>query len=101
VIDSSAADQTLVVVVQETCAYCEQSVPFYQKVLAQRGKARVVVAAPTEITGYLAKHELRPDATVQLANNALAIPWPSHSVCRPLPQATSNAVPRAGSRPAC
>lgn len=70
-VDFSQANHTLVLVVKKGCRYCDESMPFYQKLGANESLAkrtRIVVVAPDDTTvsrEELRKYNVRVDQVVQ------------------------------------
>ena len=68
-IDVAAGSQALVLALQSNCQFCQESMPFYRRVLVERnsGELQIVVAAPSHDVGigeYLAQEGLHPDDVV-------------------------------------
>ena len=76
-IDFSVATRSLVMVLQSDCVFCQDSMPFYRRlVAADRGDAQIVVAAPPYDTGirdYLASESVTPDSVVFLESGVLPV----------------------------
>lgn len=67
-IDFAGSNRTMIIAVQESCGYCEASMPFYQQIVAERDRLasdlRVVFIAPSrdaDIKTYLASRGVKPD----------------------------------------
>jgi len=58
----------LLMVLASNCSFCQESMPFYRRLLAhERDRIQVVVAAPVQDSGisdYLASEHVTPDAVV-------------------------------------
>ena len=65
-------------VLQSDCSYCQESMPFYRRLLEHdRADVHVVVAAPPTDTGignYLASEGVNPDSVVLLESSVLSVP---------------------------
>lgn len=77
-IDFSLEPRTLIAVLQSGCGYCQESAPFYRRLL-ERDTAgiQVVVAAPSDDAGigdYLASANIEPDAVVLVTRGQLPVP---------------------------
>lgn len=72
-IDFTARPRTLVMVIQSGCGYCQESAPFYRRIIERDATdVQVVVAAPSNDAGidsYLTEAGLDPDSVV------LVDPW--------------------------
>ena len=52
-IDWSESDRTLVMALESTCPFCQRSVPFYRRLIAEAGNdVRIVAVAPPEDVGF-------------------------------------------------
>ena len=72
-IDFGAAQQTLIIVLQSDCPYCEQSRPFYER-LPRDTSAQIVIAAPlgdTDIESY--RELIEPDDLVFIESGVLPV----------------------------
>jgi hypothetical protein len=79
-IDFARAKRTLIIVVQQGCTFCEDSMPFYRRLVETRNQRnpalQIVVAAPrrdTDIGGYLASHGVTADTIVHPAPGVLPV----------------------------
>ena len=77
-VDFSAAPKTLVLVLRSDCVFCQESMPFYRRLLSDRDAAdvQVVVAAPpfdTQIGEYLESERVYADSVVFVAADALPV----------------------------
>ena len=70
-VDFAAKPRTAVVIVQQDCPACTQSLPFYRRLTENRIEAaQIVFAAPSEDEGigaYLAMQDVNPDSIVLMA----------------------------------
>ena len=77
-IDFTARPRTLVMVLRSGCGYCQESTPFYRRVLAHdAADVQTVVAAPSDDAGigsYLAAASLKPDSVVLVDPDRLPVP---------------------------
>jgi len=72
-IDFGAAEQTLIMVLQSDCRYCERSRPFYER-LPGDTSTQIVIAAPvgdTDIEGY--RELIEPDELVFVESGVLPV----------------------------
>ncbi len=72
-VDFSKAELTLIFALQRDCRYCQQSLPFYRRLVASSrqhsASVQFAVASPpedSEIRAYLASHGIVPDVFVTL-----------------------------------
>lgn len=76
-IDFSAAARSLIMVLRSDCVFCQDSMPFYRRLVAEdRGDAQIVVAAPphdTSIVDYLASESVTPDSIIFLESGVLPV----------------------------
>lgn len=79
-IDFGRAPHTLIIVMQQDCEYCAASLPFYQKVLAERSRRgmglQVAVVVPQrdkDIASYLASHGIEADAIAHVRGGSLGV----------------------------
>ena len=67
-IDFAEPRATLIMVLASDCPFCQESMPFYRRLLSHdRARVQVVVAAPVRDAGmgdYLASESVTPDAQV-------------------------------------
>lgn len=80
-VDYSLSETTVLLVVREGCRYCQESIPFYQKlapaIRQTNGGARLVVVSsdsPDTIQRFLSAHEIVADKIVQAPPGALKVP---------------------------
>ena len=77
-VDFATAEATLIMVLRSDCPYCQESMPFYRRLLERNtADLQVVVAAPTRDTGindYLASEGVNPDSVVLVEEGALPVP---------------------------
>ncbi len=75
--DFSTSRQTLIIALQSGCGFCQQSMPFYRRLLERdTDDVRIVVAAPPYDTGigdFLAAEGVEPDSVVFAGTGALPI----------------------------
>ena len=68
---------TLLMVLSSDCVFCQESMPFYRRLLAQkRVGVQIVVAAPTLDIGmeeYLASEDIAPDEVIFTEPGALPV----------------------------
>ena len=73
----SEASQTLIVALRSDCRYCQESMPFYRRLLnGDRRDMQIVVAASpgdTGIINYLASEGVKPDSIVLVEPYALPV----------------------------
>lgn len=72
-VDFGAARQTLIIVLQSDCPYCERSRPFYER-LPRDTSAQIVIAAPlgdTDIESY--RELIEPDELVFVESSVLPV----------------------------
>lgn len=77
-IDVAAGSQALVLALQSDCSFCQESMPFYRRLLVERnsGDLQIVVAAPSHDVGigeYLAQEEFHPDDVVFVERGQLPV----------------------------
>jgi hypothetical protein len=72
-VDFGVAERTAVIAVQEGCHFCEESMPFYRRLITERNRrksdVRIVFAAPvrdTTIQASLASKGVMPDSVVHV-----------------------------------
>lgn len=67
-IDFSVESKTLLMVLRSDCGFCQESMPFYRRLLERdTSNVQVIVAAPPYDAGigdYLASEEVNPDSVV-------------------------------------
>jgi hypothetical protein len=73
-VDFAKATHTLILVIQQDCIYCTNSMPFYRRLIQERTlrqaqSLQIVIAAPwrdrdTDIDSYLASEKIQPDAVI-------------------------------------
>lgn len=77
-IDFTARPRTLVMVIQSSCGYCQESAPFYRRIIERdAADVQVVVAAPSTDAGidsYLTETGLDPDSVVLVDRWRLPVP---------------------------
>lgn len=80
-IDYRQSQQTFLLVVREQCRYCQESIPFYQKlapaVQRTNGGSRLIVASSDseEVTrAFLASNNIVADQIVHTSSGALKVP---------------------------
>ena len=77
-IDFSTRPQTLLMVLDSECPFCQDSMPFYRRLTGQdTPETQIVVIAPTSdtrIEEYLASEGVAPDAIVLTDNDRLPVP---------------------------
>ena len=77
-IDFSTRAQTLVMVLDSECPFCQDSMPLYRRLTERDApKTQIVVVAPpsdTRIDEYLAGEGVTPDAIVFADNEQLPVP---------------------------
>ncbi len=77
-IDFSVAQKTLILVLQSDCVFCQESMPFYRRLLSDRGvtDVQVVAAAPpydTRIGEYLVSEGVTVDSVVFVESGVLPV----------------------------
>lgn len=77
-VDFSTTTRSLVMVLQSDCVFCQESMPFYRRlVAADRSDAQIVVVAPPRDAGiigdYLASEGVTPDSVVFVGSGVLPI----------------------------
>lgn len=76
-IDFAVATRSLVMALRSDCIFCQDSMPFYRRlVAADRGDAQIVVAAPAHDVGigdYLASESVTPDSVVLVESGVLPV----------------------------
>ena len=76
-IDYSAGDRNLVMALQSDCPFCQESMPFYRRLLERdTADVQIVVVAPpqdTNINDYLASEGVYPDSIVFVAPGVLPV----------------------------
>lgn len=77
-IDFAASPRTLVLVLSQECGFCQDSMPFYERLTSIENEAvQIVVAAPPsepEIAAYLTSEGVEPDALVFTGLDSLPVP---------------------------
>lgn len=77
-VDFSTAPRTLIMALRSDCPFCQESMPFYRRLLARdREGAQFVVIAPaedTEIGSYLASGGVEPDSVLFAEPDAMPVP---------------------------
>ena len=72
-----APSRTLVMALRSDCVFCQESMPFYRRLLERdRAGVRIVVAAPRDDTGigdYLESEGTKPDSIVFVEPDALPV----------------------------
>jgi hypothetical protein len=76
-VDFGAAPQTLIMALRSDCVFCQESMPFYRRLLARDTVGtQVVVAAPARdvgINAYLASQAVVPDAILLVPPGGLPL----------------------------
>lgn len=75
-VDWKKSEQTLVLALSNTCHFCTESAPFYQKVASNRGKVRLIAVLPQSIEegqAYLNKLGVAVDEVKQLRLDAIGV----------------------------
>ena len=76
-IDFSVAPRTLVMALQTDCQFCQESMPFYRRLLERdTSDVQIVVAAPSTDRGigdYLASENVVPDSIVFVGPTSLPV----------------------------
>ena len=79
-VDFASRPQTLIMALASDCGYCQESMPFYRRLLArERDSVQIVVAAPVQdigIVDYLASENVLPDAVVFTDPGSGTLPVP-------------------------
>lgn len=77
-IDFGAGAKTLVMALDSDCVFCQQSMPFYRRLLeADRADTQIVVATSPDdraIIDYLATERVNPDTVVFVEPGTLPVP---------------------------
>ena len=77
-IDFGAGEKTLVMALDSDCVFCQQSMPFYRRLLeADRADTQIVVATSPDdsaIVDYLSTERVSPDNVVFVAPGTLPVP---------------------------
>ena len=76
-IDFSVAPRTLIIALQTDCQFCQESMPFYRRLLERdTSDVQMVVAAPSTDRGigdYLASENIVPDSIVFVGPTSLPV----------------------------
>jgi len=75
-VDWKNSEQTLVLALSNTCHFCTESAPFYQKVAMNKGKVRLIAVLPQSIEdgqAYLKKLGVTVDEVKQLRLDAMGV----------------------------
>lgn len=76
-IDFGAGQKTLIMALQSDCGFCQQSMPFYRRLLGEDAAAtQVVIAVPPHDDGirdYLASERVKPDVIAFVERGALPV----------------------------
>jgi thioredoxin-related protein len=71
------AGHTLIVFVQGGCSFCDESMPFYRRLLdmrRSRGNLQIAFAAPDlTITNYLTSQQVRPDTIIAAPRGSVPV----------------------------
>ncbi len=86
-LDYADASRTMILAMSLKCEYCSDSMPFYRRLLKERGSnpraMRIVAVFPEaspEVTDYLREHEIDLTMVPMIDHKALGFPGPPSAV---------------------
>jgi thiol-disulfide isomerase/thioredoxin len=75
-IDWKKSDQTLVLILSNTCHFCTESAPFYKKIASNKGSARLVAIFPQSVEegrAYLTRLDIDVDEVRQFRLESIGV----------------------------
>lgn len=75
-IDWTQNERTLLLVLSNECHFCTESAPFYQQIMRQRGRAKVIAVLPQDVNStqsYLRDHGIFVDDVKQAPLDSIGI----------------------------